>query len=287
MQSERNLIKTLCLSFVTTILTGVFTIVICLPLQRVLGQHSAVNSSLEEVSSDRLQQIAKQTTVRIVTAKTAGSGVIIAKRGNIYTVITNWHVVESKENLAIITVDAKKHKIVADPKQLANKDLALVQFQSQDSYEITKISQKLPREGESVYAAGFPLYYPQSLETTLELGVEVFSFTQGKVSLILPKSLPEGYLLGYTNDIQIGMSGGPIFNQQGLLIGINGRTKNRDPSFGVYTFEDGSEPSPIILERMANSSLGIPISTYLNLILNSVTQNEVQPIDLLPDIWIK
>jgi serine protease Do len=283
MQIKRNLIKTLCLSFAVTILT----VVIFVRLERVLGQHLVANSSLEEVSRERLQQMAKQTTVRIVTAQTAGSGVIIAKNEDIYTVITNWHVVKSKENLAIITVDAKNHQLLANPKQLANKDLALVQFQSQDSYEITKISQKLPKVGESVYAAGFPLYYPQSLETTLELGIEVFSFTQGKMSLILQKSLPEGYLLGYTNDIQIGMSGGPIFNQQGLLIGINGRTKNRDRSFGVYTFEDGSEPSSAILELMANSSLGIPISTYLQLVPNSVTQNELQPIDLLPDIWIK
>jgi serine protease Do len=281
MQIKRNLIKTLCLSSAVTI----FTVVIFVRLERVLGQHLGqqlvANSSLEEVSSDRLQQMAKQTTVRILTAQTSGSGVIIAKNEDIYTVITNWHVVESKENLAIITVDAKKHQVLADPKQLANKDLALVQFQSQDSYEITKIGQKLPKVGESVYAAGFPLYYPQSLETTLELGIKAFSFTQGKMSLILPKSLPEGYLLGYTNDIQIGMSGGPIFNQQGLLIGINGRTKNRDRSFGVYTFEDGSEPSPALLELMANSSLGIPISTYLQLVPDSFTQNDLKPINPL------
>jgi serine protease Do len=272
MQIKRNLIKTLCLSSAVTI----FTVVIFVRLERVLGQHLGqqlvANSSLEEVSSDRLQQMAKQTTVRILTAQTSGSGVIIAKNEDIYTVITNWHVVESKENLAIITVDAKKHQVLADPKQLANKDLALVQFQSQDSYEITKIGQKLPKVGESVYAAGFPLYYPQSLETTLELGIKAFSFTQGKMSLILPKSLPEGYLLGYTNDIQIGMSGGPIFNQQGLLIGINGRTKNRDRSFGVYTFEDGSEPSPALLE---------PISTYLQLVPDSFTQNDLKPINPL------
>ena len=59
------------------------------------------------------------------------------------------------------------------------------------------------------------------------------------------------------------MSGGPIFNAEGLLVGINGRGKYRDPGFGVYAFEDGSEPTPELLEKMVKSSWGIPISTYL------------------------
>ncbi len=66
--------------------------------------------------------------------------------------------------------------------------------------------------------------------------------------------------------ITVGMSGGPIFNGNGLLIGINGRVKNRDPDFGVYAFEDGSEPSPAMLQQMVNSSWGIPISTYLQFV---------------------
>ncbi|MEG4986296.1 hypothetical protein QUB08_11060 [Microcoleus sp. BR0-C5] len=52
--------------------------------------------------------------------------------------------------------------------------------------------------------------------------------------MLLLKSLPQGYRLGYTNEVKIGMSRDPIFNAKGFLIGINGRGKYRDPNFGVY-----------------------------------------------------
>ncbi|MCP2727067.1 serine protease [Limnofasciculus baicalensis] len=57
-----------------------------------------------------------------------------------------------------------------------------------------------------------------------------------------PKSMALGYRLGYTNEIVEGMSGGPIFNSKGLLVGINGRMKYGEPAFGIYGFEDGTQP---------------------------------------------
>ena len=67
------------------------------------------------------------------------------------------------------------------------------------------------------------MYYEETLEKTFDLGIEAFNFTTGEVSLLPEKSLSQGYRLGYTNDIKVGMSGGPIFNDLGLLIGINGQ----------------------------------------------------------------
>ncbi|MEG4839658.1 hypothetical protein QUB24_16200 [Microcoleus sp. B9-D4] len=80
--------------------------------------------------------------------------------------------------------------------------------------------------------------------------------------MLLLKSLPQGYRLGYTNEVKIGMSRDPIFNAKGFLIGINGRGKYREPNFGVYAFEDGSESTAELLEKMVKSSWGIPISIY-------------------------
>lgn len=69
--------------------------------------------------------------------------------------------------------------------------------------------------------------------------------------------------MGYTNDIAVGMSGGPIFNRRGLLIGINGRVKNRDPDFGVYAFEDGTEPSRNLCDRSTSLLLVRAIAQIL------------------------
>ncbi len=210
-----------------------------------------------------IQFLAQQTTVRIQAQNASGSGVIVSQQGNSYRVLTSWHVVAFNDRHSILTPDGRQYSSISVPRQLGNTDLAIVQFRSNIQYQIARISALPVTVGEPVFAAGFPMYQGNSLTTTFDLGIRAFRFTQGVVSLLPNKSLAQGYRLGYTNDVAVGMSGGPIFNSKGLLIGINGRMKNRDPDFGVYAFEDGSEPSQAMLARMIKSSWGIPISTYL------------------------
>lgn len=211
-----------------------------------------------------IQRLAQETTVRILTSNASGSGVIVQRQGQIYTVLTSWHVVAFSDQHTIITPDGRRYTPVSRQlKQLGNTDLAITQFRSNSSYPVANISNEPISLGEPVFAAGFPMYQGQSLATTFDQGIRALRFTSGQVSVLPPKSLAQGYRLGYTNDIAVGMSGGPIFNASGLLIGINGRVKNRDPDFGVYAFEDGTEPSPELLAQIVNSSWGIPISSYL------------------------
>jgi S1-C subfamily serine protease len=67
---------------------------------------------------------------------------------------------------------------------------------------------------------------------------------------MLPKkSLQEGYQIGYTNDVEQGMSGGPVLNQSGQLIGINGGLKHPLQGIIAFTFIDGSVPSQDIFQR--------------------------------------
>lgn len=242
--------------------------------QRIEALSVSINEQLAEAKAAKAKQVARLTAVRILGAKTSGSGVIVDRQGDVYRVLTNWHVVAFGEEHTIMTADGERHQLVDSPVRLGELDLAIAWFKSAADYEVAEISVGLV-VGESVYAAGFPMYDRDTLNTTLELGLEVFKITQGQVSLLPSKSLDSGYRLGYTNDIEIGMSGGPIFNGKGLLVGINGRTKYRDPAFGVYTFADGSEPPPAMLEQMVSSSWGIPIRSYLQLISQDLT--EVQP----------
>ncbi len=218
---------------------------------------------LPEASRDReIYQQCQSATVRVIKADSAGSGVIINRNGNTYSVLTNWHVVDSS-NPRILTVDNQQHQLVKAPQQLGDADLALLQFDSEVEYPVAQLETTMPQIGDTVYAAGFPLEIAQS--NSLDLGNKAFRFTQGKVSIIPVKSLPQGYQLGYTNDTEMGMSGSPIFNAEGLLVAIHGRGKYRDPGFGVYIFEDGSEPPAEQLEQMIKSSWGIPIGNYSEL----------------------
>ncbi|MFM6464162.1 serine protease [Planktothrix sp.] len=227
----------------------------------VFAQFPEINYRLSDEQTVNLERLARLTTVRILTPNASGSGVIIQRQGQTYTVITNWHVLAFSQQQTVIAPDGQKYGLLA-VKQLGNTDLAIAYFKSNTNYQIAAISPGAIAVGEPVFAAGFPMYQEHSFQTTFDQGLQVFRFTQGIISILPPKSLPQGYRLGYTNDIQVGMSGGPIFNRWGQLIGINGRLKNRDPDFGVYAFEDGTEPSQEMLELMVNSSWGIPIIPY-------------------------
>jgi serine protease Do len=201
------------------------------------------------------ETLAREITVGIKTAKSSGSGAMVDRQGQIYTVLTNWHVVAfNRGDRTIVTRDSLVHRPLSGTvRRLGSTDMAIVQFRSATEYKIAPISREPVVVGEPVLAAGFPAGY----------GFGGLAVTRGFVSLLLSKSLPEGYSLGYTNEVKIGMSGGPVFNAKGLLIGINGRGKYRDPDFGVYAFEDRSEPTPELLEKMVKSSWGIPINIYL------------------------
>ncbi len=108
--------------------------------------------------------------------------------------------------------------------------------------------------GEPLRSARFPA------------GLQVWAVARGFVELLLPTPVPQGYSLGYTNQVKIGMSGDPIFNAKGFWVGINCRGKYRDPDFGVCAFEDATEPTAELLEVMVKSSWGIPISIYLQFV---------------------
>ncbi|WP_229641051.1 S1 family peptidase [Waterburya agarophytonicola] len=222
------------------------------------------NISPEAIDRSETLRLYQTKTVRVVKADSAGSGVIISREGNIYSVLTNWHVVDSS-NPVILTADDLEHQLINPPQHLRDADLAVLQFYSEVDYPTATIAAQLPQVGDTVYAAGFPLAIANN-ENTLNLGNKAFRLTQGEVSIIPAKSLPQGYRLGYTNDTKVGMSGSPVFNAQGLLVAIHGRGKYRDPGFGVYLFEDGSEPTSEQLEQMIESSWGIPISVYSELI---------------------
>lgn len=214
----------------------------------------------QEIDRDSLVPMVRQITVRILVDDASGSGVIINRQGSVYTLLTNWHVVAFSSRPIILTVDGQRHVSREPPQKLGNQDLALVKFESLRSYRVARISPNLAQIGEPVLAVGFPMYESGSRTTTFHRGIQGLRMTVGEVSLLPEQSLERGYSLGYTNSIEIGMSGGPILNAQGWLVGVNGRRPNRDPAFGAYVFEDGSQPSSAMLEQMLPLSWGIPIS---------------------------
>lgn len=233
------------------------------PSQRAQNPNQNPNSLPARRS---VPEIAQKITVRILGDDSMGSGVIIERRGNSYRVLTNHHVVEKNEqnNYTILTPDGRTHSgRWLRSQQFGNLDLALVEFNSNQSYQVAEIGNSSALSaGDTVYAAGFPNWHftPGRAEETRDWGLRAYRLTQGKVEMISRKPLESGYQIGYSNDIETGMSGGPILNQKGELIGVNGRQKY--PLTGIYAFifADGTRPSEVEAERMVSLSWGIPIA---------------------------
>jgi tetratricopeptide (TPR) repeat protein len=113
-----------------------------------LLQQSSSNIPEQFKDQENLSGIAKtirdkaeQFTVRIDYPNGNGSGVIVAKNGNTYYVLTAQHVVENVEGYEIVTPDDKKYKV--DGSNITTKgsaDLAVVQFQSDETYQVATLA---------------------------------------------------------------------------------------------------------------------------------------------------
>lgn len=253
---------------------AIASLLITLPAQVLASVNDAaiiskLKSSAPDTNLDSIETIARQVTVRIVTNPGVGAGVIIARHGQTYTVLTCDHVVaDSKDNsYQVLTADGRSHQALwRRSREFGNADLALVEFSSNLSYVVANISDaKTLAIGETVYASGFPNWRwinKATIENTRNLGFLAFRITTGNVEILLDKSLPREYRLGYTNDIENGMSGGPVLNSQGQLIGINGRLKYSFQGKESYTFADGTVPSQEFFEQMTALSWAISVSTF-------------------------
>ncbi len=228
--------------------------------------------SLSAIASPKsIEPLARSISVRVLTDKGSGSGVIVKKQGNNYIILTNEHVINDKSSrkFLIVTSDGLQHsaKKTPIPLNLKSLDLAMLQFESNQNYTVTTISNAPIENGDIVYGVGFPSWYWQNNTpfSTRDWQVQrAFKLASGQVEMILDKSLFRGYQIGYSSDIESGMSGGAILNKSGELIGLNGRLKQ--PFYGITTFlfADGTLPTQQQFYKMNQLSWGIPISSYFN-----------------------
>jgi murein DD-endopeptidase MepM/ murein hydrolase activator NlpD len=175
---------------------------------------------LAGLQSFEVSDIAKKITVSI-EGFNLGSGVIIGKKDDVYQIITAWHVVERKGKYLVRTHDNRTHVVNGNTIQRMPKvDVAIVEFTSKQTYPVANIgnSGRL-KEGMTVFFAGYPK--PGSLN----LGRN-YTFFKAQITTLL-KSAQNGYSLGYDNFAIDGMSGGPVLNENGELVGIHGATEIR------------------------------------------------------------
>ena len=208
----------------------------------ILSTLSIFCTQVLALPASKISQLAKEFTV-LVDSISPGTGVLLSREKNTYTVLTAAHVVEHSDyEYTVRTPDNKRHPVsFKTVKQLPGVDLAILEFTSNANYTLASIADSDQTvEGSPVFIAGFP-------DPGTATANRIFQFTSGEVSS-RPTSGPKGYLMHYTNITRVGMSGGPVLNNSGKLVGIHGLA-NTDQLSGNKT----------------GINLGIPINTFKGL----------------------
>jgi len=218
-----------------------------------------LNGSREKPQQLTVAQIkneARAIAVKVLSGYGAGSGILIKKQGQTYTILTNNHVLAVGEKHRIQTPDGKIYPAeLVKNRSFDGNDLVTLQFRSTTEYSVARLAYSPVAVGDEVFATGFP-----GQEGSEKRG---FEFLLGTVSFLSPKALVGGYQIGYTNPVEKGMSGGPLLNSRAEVVGINGM--HAYPLWGdPYVFKDGSKPN-LPRDLMIESSWAIPIETFVQL----------------------
>ncbi|WP_144054311.1 trypsin-like peptidase domain-containing protein [Pleurocapsa sp. PCC 7319] len=218
-----------------TLMVGLSLIVLPLQSTRVMS---------EALDQNEIRNRAKSITVKIVESNSSsnGSGVIFNRQNNVYSVLTNQHVVGHNGNYQIHTPDGQKHAIT-NKEEIPGLDLMVVQFKSNNDYQTAPMgdSEEIAPL-QQVYVSGFP-----AIQADLDI-------VDGRIRSIRQDVLKNpqkqlGYALIYTNQTLPGSSGGAVLDDQGRLVGINGEAE-RDIRSG------------------RDISRGIPINLFISLSIN-------------------
>ena len=207
-------------------------------------------------------KVARSIAVKITAPELIGTGTLVGDENGVYTIITNAHVIRvGKAPYKIMTADRKIHQaqIVPNPK-FKQYDLAILQFRAPaGKYPVGKLGKSESLQvGDRLFVGGFT-------KQTKQRDRDDYLLQTGAISLILKSPMDEtGYKIGYTHRIYRGMSGGPVIDSAGRLVGINGMLG--DPIWKTITkFADGSSACEPLQNAIDRSAFAIAIDDITTL----------------------
>lgn len=175
-----------------------------------------IAQSLYKKNSEYLYQI---KVIELVSNKKSsiGSGFLISSDG---TVATNYHVISSyiqnpgKYRIEFIAQNDKRGDLTVEDIDIVN-DLALLKS-NVISEKFLELSPEMPKNGELIYSLGNPHDLGSAVVPGTYNGYITSSFYQR---------------VHFTGSLNPGMSGGPVLNQAGKVIGINVATSGNQISY--------------------------------------------------------
>jgi S1-C subfamily serine protease len=186
-----------------------------------LGQASPSRTAFLEDQTRQIDLIARTRpaviSIFLPGTNAGGSGVLISADGQ---ALTNYHVISQHPAVRCGAEDGKVYNAVLvgiDP----IGDLALIRLLGRNDFPFLPIAPAhQARVGQRVYAMGNPLSAATNLVPSVSVGI---------ISGIERYQAPTAGFLEYTAALQTdapinpGNSGGPLIDEQGAILGINGR----------------------------------------------------------------
>jgi tetratricopeptide (TPR) repeat protein len=267
----------------------------------------------------QIDRVAKRITVRIEAYNSKGqftahgSGVLVSRKKNIYTLLTADHVLHYRtkdgsnqldgtikgSRFQIITPDGKKYPIKPNSiRRQSVLDLTTFKITSNKSYQLASIAatDRIAysfSDRDWTFVAGYPdptkfNRNPQQWLWYTSVGSYI-PREQNFFAIKNNNSSTAGYELVYNNLTYGGMSGGAVLNSQGQLIGIHGRQEDLATGYGL------SLGVPIGVFNSLTSALGVDsralnyqailpvLSSQENKVLNAqVAQRQKTELDNTP-----
>jgi peptidyl-prolyl cis-trans isomerase B (cyclophilin B) len=194
-----------------------------------------------------------------------GTGFFVRKSNNRYTILTNRHVVENPADRIVTTSDGRQYNFSnTNLRSLPGLDLAEIEIESEVNYPVATLSNKSTiSPGSLVYTYGW-----NAVGTKLKS--RGLQWLDGKVTGQLPTyNSSDGYSLGYTLALIRGLSGSPLLNEDGEVIGIYGSGEENSIGLGIpiatyrnraaISSSNSSTPAPIETTSSASKiSPGLP-----------------------------
>jgi V8-like Glu-specific endopeptidase len=226
-----------------------------------------IPTAVTATTPQKVAKIATPITVQINSNLGDGSGVIIAKNGNIYTVLTVNHVLEDSTIKYSVRTHQEKDYQVIDVVNLQTTvdeaDLAILKFESSQIYPVATLGNSEQSViGSQIYVFGYPA-------TGGLFGTDRAPELSPGLITSRPKSRPEGYTLRYQAVTWSGMSGGPVFDTNGRVIGIHGQGE-----FGFAQTNSG-DVAPI----KTGFNAAVPINSFMR----KLSASGINPSDLILD----
>jgi tetratricopeptide (TPR) repeat protein len=273
-----------------------------IPLALLISTPAALAATPQQSNRiSQIERVAKQITVRIEAYDDKGeftahgSGVLVSRRGNTYTLLTADHVLHYRNRdgsnqsdgkikgsrFQIVTPDGNKYPI--QPNSIRRQsvlDLTTFKITSNKSYQLASIA-PTDRAAYSfsdrdwTFVAGYPdptKFNRQRQQWLWYISIGAsFAREQNFFATKSTNSSTAGYELAYNNLTYAGMSGGAVLNSQGQLVGIHGRQENLATGYGL------SLGVPVGVFNSLSNALGVDSKTLnYQAVLPALTSQENQ-----------